>query len=245
MAIAATADRPVNIERRYYMAMVIAIIVTIFVGFSRSVFLRPFFPGVHAPTEVWFYVHGTVFITWLALLATQVSLIGVNNRALHMRLGVAGFVMVPLMVFFGTVGALIAARRPGGFIDVPVPPLEFLVVPLYNIALFALLTGLALAYRKTPQTHKRLMLLGTIVLTEAGFARFQFEPFLSSPPAAFWASTLFLAPMIGWDIYSRKSLHPVTIWGGLLVVTQGPLRDMLSHTQAWMSFAKWSTGLLG
>jgi hypothetical protein len=245
MTISVAADRPVNLERRYYMAMILAIIACVLVGFSRSVFLRPLFPRVHAPTEIWFYVHGAVFIGWLGLLLTQASLIGAGNRALHIRLGVAGFVIVPLMVFLGVVGSLIAARRPSGFTDIALPPLEFLVVPIYNIALFALFAGLGLAFRKTPQTHKRLILLAAIALTEAAIARFQFEPFLSSPPAAFWASTLFLVPMIGWDIYSRRSLHPVTIWGGLLLVTQGPLRDMLSHMQAWMTFAKWATGLLG
>jgi uncharacterized membrane protein YozB (DUF420 family) len=244
MAMPITAGRAVNLERRSYMAMVLAILACVVLGFSRSFFLRPFFPGVHAPAEPYFYVHGAVFTLWLGLFFTQVTLIGSRNARLHMRLGVAAYALVPLMVVLGSIGALIAARRPGGFIDVPVPPLQFLIVPLYELALFAVFAGLGLAWRKTPQTHKRLMLLASIALLEAAMARWQFEPYLSSPAAAFWTQCAFLLPMIGWDFHSRGRVHPVTLWGGLLLVSSGPLRDAISHTGAWMSFAKWATGLV-
>ena len=245
MAMTVAAGRAANPERLFYQAMVLAIIASILLGFAQSFFLRPLFPGKHAPGEVWFYVHGVLFTGWLALLFTQVTLIGTNRVALHQRLGVAGFVFIPLMLFMGLVGTLIAARRPGGFFDVPVPPLEFMVVPIYELLLFALFATLALVWRKTPQTHKRLMLLAAITLVEAGTARWPFEPYTTIPAVAFWTQAAFLIPLVGWDLYSRKSLHPATIWGSILLISEGPLRDMLSHTQAWMTFAKWSTGLLG
>jgi len=245
MTIAVTAGHGAShAERRYYMAMVLAIIAVIVLGFSRSFFLRPLFPGVHAPPEMWFYVHGAVFTLWLGLLFTQVLLIGTRNIALHRRLGVAAFVLVPTMVLLAGTGALIAARRPGGFIDIPEDPKRFLVVPLYEVFLFGTFASLGLLWRKTPQTHKRLMLLAAIVVTEAGFARWQFEPYLSSPNAAFWTMCAFVLPMIGWDLYARGRLHPATLWGGLALVSSGPIRDWLSHTEAWMAFARWSTGLL-
>jgi len=89
------------------------------------------------------------------------------------------------------------------------------------------------------------MLLAAISLVEAGTARWPFAPYTTIPAVAFWTQTAFLIPLIGWDLYSRKSLHPVTIWGSVLLISEGPLREMLSHTKAWMSFARWSTGLLG
>jgi hypothetical protein len=57
--------------------------------------------------------------------------------------------------------------------------------------------------------------------------------------------TLFLVPMVGWDLYSRKKLHPVTLWGGLFLISQEPLRAMIAETQGWMVFAKWATAQLG
>ena len=186
-----------------------------------------------------------MFTIWLGLLFTQVSLVRAGNVALHRRLGVAGFAIVPLMVFMGLGGALIAARRPGGFIDIPVPPLHFMVVPVYEVLLFGLFAGLGLAWRRAPQVHKRLMLLASITLVEAAAARWPFEPYISTPPLAFWTQTAFLIPLIGWDLASRKSLHPVTIIGAVLLITEAPLRDLVTQTPQWMAFARWSTGLLG
>ena len=47
------------------------------------------------------------------------------------------------------------------------PPLQFLVVPLADMALFGLFVGLALVDRQRPQHHKRYMLLASIALLDA------------------------------------------------------------------------------
>ena len=44
-------------------------------------------------------------------------------------------------------GSLIAAARPSGFIDIPMPPLQFLVVPFNLIVLFAVFVTLAILNR--------------------------------------------------------------------------------------------------
>src|SRR5690349_2520985 len=159
MSLSLAAERAANPERRFYQWMVTAVLAMIVLGFARSFFLRPFFPAVHAPKEIFFYLHGAVFTLWLALLFTQVTLVGSGNVAAHRRLGVDGFVLVPLMIVFGAVGGAIAAHRPGGFIDIPVPPLEFLVVPYADLVVFGAFALSALALRAHPQAHKRLMLL--------------------------------------------------------------------------------------
>jgi hypothetical protein len=63
------------------------------------------------------------------------------------------------MVILGAVGALLAAGRPKGFVNIPVPPLKFLVVPLADIALFGAFVALAILKRRDPPSHKRYMLL--------------------------------------------------------------------------------------
>ena len=185
-----------------------------------------------------------IFTAWLALLFTQATLIRSGNVAMHRRLGVAGFVMVPLMVVFGAIGGAIAAHRPGGFIDIPVPPLQFLIIPYASILLFAVFTGTALLLRSNPQTHKRLMLLGTIAIVEVGIARWPFEPYISTPPLAAWTAAAFVLPMAAWDLYARKRIHPVTLVGAVVLVAVGPVREMISHTAPWLAFAKWATGLV-
>jgi hypothetical protein len=232
-------------ERAFYLSMVGAILIAVLVGFARSVFLRPLFPGVHAAPEPFFYVHGAMFIAWLVLLATQAALITTRNLAIHQRLGVVGFAMVPVITGFATYGGLLAARRPGGFTDIPLPPLEFLTVPISNIVVFALLAGMALALRRNPQAHKRLMLLGTIAVTEAAVARWPSEAILTNPALGFWLTCAFIIPLVIWDLVSRRNLHWATLVGAAAVIAQGPMRDWAAHTTGWLSFARWSVGLLG
>ena len=148
------------------------------------------------------------------------------------------------MVVLGTLGALIAARRATGFVDVPVPPLQFLAVPLVDIVLFTLFVSLAIAMRRDPQSHKRCMLLATLDLATAAIARWPVVVNLG-PPAFFGLTDLFLVPLAIWDLRTRGRLHPVTLWGGLLIIVSQPLRLLLSGTESWLAFARWATGLLG
>src|SRR5688500_13889973 len=108
------------------------------------------------------------------------------------------------MVVLGTVGALIAAGRPTGFIDVPVPPLQFLVVPLAAIALFGVFVTLGIVNRRRPQSHKRFMILASIALVEAAVARWPFAVMAAPLPVPGFSTLelfvdLFLVPMVVWD----------------------------------------------
>lgn len=57
------------------------------------------------------------------------------------------------------------------------------------------------------------------------------------PPFFFAAMDAFLLPMIAWDLVTRRSLHPVTLRGGLLLIASQPLRLWLMGTAAWASVA--------
>lgn len=140
---------------------------------------------------------------------------------------------------------MVAAARPGGFIAVPVPPLNFLVVPLTDRMLFALFVGLAIAKRNIAQTHKRLMLIASIGIVVAAVARLPL-PFIATggPLAFFGVQDLFLAPLVIRDIATRRRLHAVTLWGGLLLIALQPPRLWLSGTEGWLGFAGRAVGLV-
>jgi hypothetical protein len=118
--------------------------------------------------------HGVAFAAWLLLLLTQTSLVAAGRVDLHRRLGVVGAGLAVAMLVLGIIGSLMAASRPTGFVNVSVPHLQFLVVPLFALGLFVAFVSLALLNRRRPQHHKRLMLLATIALAEAGVARWPF-----------------------------------------------------------------------
>jgi len=232
-------------ERRYYTGMALAMFAAVFLGFARSFFLRPWFPDVPAPTERIFYVHGVAFAAWCVLLVVQPLLVGMGRTDLHRRAGWCGALLAVAMVALGTAGALVAARRPTGFVDVPVPPLQFLAVPLFDMALFATFVALAVAKRRDTQSHKRLMLLASVNLLAAGIARWPFAMMQAGPPMYFGLSDLFIVALGAWDLASRGRVHPVTLWGGLAIVVSQPLRLVLSGTEGWLAFARWAVGLLG
>ncbi len=127
---------------------------------------------------------------------------------------------------------------------IPVPPLQFLAVPLFAIALFALFVVLAVARRGDTQSHKRLMLLASFQLVTPAVARW---PVIAGfgPPAFFGITDLFLIALAVWDFRSRSRLHPVTLWGVLLMIVAQPVQLVVSGTQPWLAFARWATGLLG
>ena len=232
-----------NSERRFYMAMIIAMIATLLLGFARTVFLRPLFPTFPAPQETFFYIHGILFFGWMALLLVQGSLISTRNTALHMRLGVAAYVLAPAMIVMGVIGSLIAARRPGGFVGVPLPPLQFLTVVLGDMVMFALFAGLALALRRQPQAHKRLIVLSCIVLMDPTIGRWPIDALAQIPNFSFWLKMLlFFVPLAVWDIVTLKRLHWATLLGGIVLIAEGLLRDPLGATPQWLAFAKWATG---
>jgi uncharacterized membrane protein YozB (DUF420 family) len=238
------ADRAPSSERRFYTGISIAILATVLVGFARSFFLRPLFPDWPSPTERVFYVHGAVFTAWIVLLVTQASFVAAGRTDIHRRTGGFGAGLAALMVVLGVYAALIAARRPGGFIDVPVPPMQFLAVPFFDLLLFGSLVALAIAKRGEPQMHKRLMLLATINLTTAAIARWPVVSTLG-PPAVFGATDLFIVALAAWDVRTRGRLHPATLWGGLAILVSQPLRLLVSGTEVWQAFARWATGLVG
>lgn len=245
--MASVTLRPARLvdERRFFLAFSVVMLATVFTGFARSFFLRPWFPDHPAPAEAVFYVHGTAFALWYLLLVVQASLITSGRVAAHRRLGTAGVGLAAVMVVLGTVGALTAAARPGGFFAVPIPPLVFLVVPLFDMVLFPLFVAVAVLRRRDAQSHKRLMILASITMITAAVARLPLDFVEEGGVLVFFGLTdLFVLALAAWDFASRRRLHPVTLWGGLLLIASQPIRLWLGGTEAWARFAESAVALV-
>jgi uncharacterized membrane protein YozB (DUF420 family) len=228
-------------ERRFFLGITLAMFVVVYVGFARSFFLRPWFPEYPAATEPIFAVHGIVFAAWCVLLVAQAALISAGRVGLHRSLGAVGVGLATAMVVLGIAGSLLAANRATGFVGVPIPPLQFLIVPIVDVALFAVFVALAIARRRDAQAHKRWMLLATVNLLGAAFARWPGVP--PGPLTFFGLADLFIVALVVWDLRSRGNLHPVTLVGGLALVISQPLRFAVSDSVAWLGFAAWAAGL--
>jgi hypothetical protein len=239
-------------ERAVYLGLAVALSAAVGLGFARTFFLRSWYPEyarLHGAPETIFYIHGVAFTAWLLLLLAQTSLVTAGRVDVHRRLGWAGAVLAVVMVILGLLGSLIAAARPTGFIDIPLPPLQFLVVPFNLIVLFAVFVALAVVNRRRSQSHKRYMILATIALIEAGVGRWPFAAMNTPSPVPGLGMIelcvdLFLVPMIVWDVMSRGRPHRVTVWGGVALLANQLLRFKLATTGAWLAFAGWAVRLV-
>ena len=232
-------ERSKRRERLFYSGMSLAFVITVFAGFSRTYFLRPYFDS--RPLLPLLHLHGIVFSSWLALFLTQTTLVAANRTRIHRRLGIAGVVIAILMVIVGGVTAIIRAK----VIDVPPgapPPLVFLTIPLGDMLVFAIIVGAAFYFRRQPDVHKRLMLLSTIAILPAAVARLPLAFIQQVGPLAFFGlSDLFIVPCLIYDIATRGRPHRATVLGGLLIVVSHPLRLVIGNTNAWLAFANWLT----
>ena len=224
--------------RRFYVGVAVAVLITVFLGFSRSYFLKAYFGTPELSLYV--HIHGLVFTSWVLLLLAQTTLVATGRTDLHRKLGVGGAVLAALLLIVGTTTAVLRVKG-GGSSPIPgVPPLSFLAVPLFDMVVFAILISAGLVLRNRPDTHKRLMTLATIALMSAPIARIP-GVLRAGPPGFFGLTDLFIVAMLVYDLATRRKVHPATIWGGLVIVASQPLRLMISGTPAWLAFAGWLT----
>ena len=227
-------------ERIFYTGMAVAILVTVFGGFSRTFYLRPYFQQIQ-PLIPLLIVHGIVFSSWIVLFIVQTSLVASKRTRTHMRLGIAGGVLAVTMILIGTVTAIIRAKTAVA----PIPgvnALSFLTIPLGDVLVFAILVASAFYFRRKPDVHKRLMLLATIGILPAAVARLPFDFIQRVGPLAFFGlADLFIVPVLIYDIVTRGKPHRATVLAAILIIASHPLRLVIGGTHAWLVFATWLT----
>jgi hypothetical protein len=241
------AARAIKSDRPYVAGLVTAILLIVLVGFSRSFFLMPLFRAEPewAAKEPIFFIHGTVFSCWYALLAYQTYLVRDRSLRQHRRIGYWGAGLGVGIVLLGTFAALKAANRPGGFMGVPFTPQQFLTVPLAGILLFAVFLTLAVINRHKPASHKRLILLASISLLGAPIARLP----LMMPVLPFWLDAVvysgFTIAMARWDIATRGKITREVMIGGPALVIATLAAIPIGATASWQNAAAWMMTFTG
>jgi hypothetical protein len=229
--------QPERRGRKFYLAMAVIAAAIVFAGFARTFYLNPFFAKLNLSGLR--IIHGLVFSCWLILFIVQTSLVAAKRVDVHRKLGVFGAVLATLMVILGTALGINAAKYGTPNPGLP-PPTIFLVVPIFDMLVFAILFASAFYYRRKPDMHKRLMLVATVSILPAGIARilFLFGVVDVLVPAFALADALLVGCILYDSVISHR-LHRAWLWGGLLVILSFPLRLMIAPTAAWQSFAHW------
>ena len=224
-----------SIDRRLYTWGALVAVVIVFAGFAKTYFLKASFGAPELSTLV--HAHGLVMTLWFLFFLMQVRLVAMRRTDLHRRAGVFGAVVAAAVLIVGTATAITAAKL--GHTPGP-PPLIFLVIPLGDMLVFALLVSTGLYYRTRSDIHRRLMLLSCVGMLTAAFARIPIDSIQAGGmPMFFGLTDLVALSCVTYDTVKHRRLHPAFGWGMLLIVLSQPARLLLSGTPAWQQFASW------
>jgi hypothetical protein len=168
-------------DRNFFLFMVALAWLGILRGFGAEVFAHV---TQHKPAfALIVHFHAAVFVGWLVMFTVQVLLIRTKRLSVHKQLGFALLWLAGLMIILGPATALTVQHR--AMADPQADP-GFLSVQFTDILAFVGLTTAAILLRKKPAAHKRLILLGTLYITDAGFARWLAESWIHLLGFGFW-----------------------------------------------------------
>lgn len=217
-------------EHLYYTGLALAYALTVFVGFSRTYYLKGHFG---APQLSWiFHVHGVLFTAWTLFFVIQTALVAAGRTDIHRRIGWIGALFASGIFLFGVVITIHAVRigHSGRRGQMP----ELLISGFIDAALFGLFFGLALLLRKRPEIHKRLMIFAMLCLIIPAVAR------LPIPDNMIGWSILALSlsgPI--YDAITTRRIYLTNVMGVLLINIFTPLRFIIADTHSWQRFTEW------
>lgn len=212
------------VDRWIFVFMAVWLIAIVLAGFGPDSLKRlALIEAAGRPPFTWqAHFHALTVGTWMLLLLAQTTLMATGARRGHMQLGIAGAVLAPVMVLAGfllvpaNVQSWIAFASGAG--PEVQAEMQRTVRAALNITLiqirvgccFLLLVAMGLLARKTnPATHKRMMVLATIIPLGAATSRISWLPNTMplSPLSALLWPLVAVIPMLVWDVYRSRRLH--------------------------------------
>ena len=228
---------PRTAARRPYVGLAVLAALIAFIGFWPTYF-GPLIAGAVDKTAI-IHVHAAVYVGWLALFLTQAVLAATGRVASHIKLGrfAIGYGVVVIAVGLITAFARFAVRVRAGEATAAQAQL---LGPLLDMLVFAPLFAAAVYYRRTPELHKRLMIVATTSLLIAAVTRM---PVLGSPPNRVLLHLIWMAPILlamAHDFWRQRKVHPIYVLGLVILALEGPLvRAPARQSQLWMDASRW------
>jgi hypothetical protein len=216
------------VERYFYLAMSLLIASVVVYGFSGTVGNKLTHANPRRPILLW--VHAVLFSSWVAFYILQSALVRVQRVKLHRTLGWVGAALGTSMVVIGFWVAVVMARFDTRQLHRTNRD-AFLIIPWFDILAFGIFFGLAILWRKNPDRHRRLMLIGTCELTGAAFGRMP----LMHAPLSFYGGVdgLIFLGLLRDFVVTRRIHKAYLIAVPLLVSGQAIASEIFLHRAAF------------
>lgn len=191
------------VNKYFYFSMSLLFAAIVVWGFSQTINDNLFHPAVPRPLILWF--HAAAFSLWVVFYIFQSTLVRTHNVKWHRLFGWFGAGLGIAMVALGFTTSVIMGRfdtyqkhEPGAD--------AFLIVPFYDMVAFAVFLALAIAWRKKPELHRRLLFIATCGLMDAAFGRFDY---VFNHSLFFLCLDLMVVLGVLRDLFVNKRVHKV------------------------------------
>jgi hypothetical protein len=227
-----------------YMTTAIVFPLIVIAGFARTYYLRGFFGTPPLPSWI-VHAHGLLMTAWVGLFVTQVWFISSRRVRLHQRLGFAGIGLAAAIITVGVVTALRAAKFGSASTPPGVSPLGFMIVPLFDLLMFAIFFGGVVYYRKSPAEHKRLILLTAVNFLPPAIARIPIAALQALGPLWFFGLPTALTLLcLTLDTWRNRQINNIFLTGALLLIASYVVRLAAMGTSTWLHTAAWLTSFV-
>ncbi len=224
-------------SRHFHAGMALLFVAVAIVGFApRSLAIVG---GTMPNPPLVVHLHAAVMASWTLLLALQASLSLAGRMDLHRRTGLASLVLGPAVLLVLIAVTIVRQNDAAGTPAAAIVN-NILFLQIRSILLFPTFFIWALATRHSdPQTHKRMMLMATLMLLDAAIARMTWLPFNVFPNgylAVHLYLLLLLVPALLYDLMTLGRIHRAWVAGLALVLPWVVLTEFVWGSEWWRTF---------
>lgn len=241
MTVASTLARPMVVPnatgRWIYVGTAALFLLTAVVGFApRSMEILT---GIRRNPPLVVHIHAALIVSWLGLMLMQTTLVATARAALHRKLGLASLVLGP-----GLVASMVAVTiwRFGERVSLgqTIAGANILLSQGRAILYFSIFFLWAILVRKNdPETHKRMMILASLVPFGAAITRITWLP--TTMPDSYTAvhAYLFLliVPALVHDVVRLGRPHNAYLIGLALLLPWVIATEILWSSPWWVATA--------
>jgi hypothetical protein len=223
----------------YFFLIAIVGLLAVFIGFAKT-FIAPVTTGTFSAPNI-IYIHGAFALSWILLFFVQTLLINSRKYNVHMTLGIFGD-----FIAFGTASTMLPVGMYAAHKELKQGLGDTAISGIVGVVTSAIMFfGIVIAgvmNRKRGETHKRLMLLATLVVLWPAWFRFRhYFPSVHRPDiwfAVVLADSWILISCV-WDKWRNGRVHPVFKYVGAFIILEHSFEVIYFDNSTWRIVAKY------